>query len=82
MSIMIKIYITSMNNFYNFIVTIFTSECKEYSRGVVEEVGFIPLIPDPEQLSVSAAKCDYTGVELIVGGENANQGEFPHMVRF
>ncbi|CAH2987898.1 unnamed protein product [Chilo suppressalis] len=54
-------------------------KCEEYSRGVVEKVDFIPLLPDPETMSISAAKCDYTGVELIVGGENANQGEFPHM---
>ncbi|CAG9790612.1 unnamed protein product [Diatraea saccharalis] len=54
-------------------------KCEEYSRGVVEKVDFIPLLPDPETMSISAAKCEYTGVELIVGGENANQGEFPHM---
>uniref|UniRef100_A0A2A4JQ23 trypsin n=1 Tax=Heliothis virescens TaxID=7102 RepID=A0A2A4JQ23_HELVI len=54
-------------------------KCEEYSRGVVEKVPYIPLIPDPEPFSVTSAKCDYTGVELIVGGENANPGEFPHM---
>ncbi|KAL4708890.1 hypothetical protein ACJJTC_001689, partial [Scirpophaga incertulas] len=55
-------------------------KCEEYSRGVVEKVDFIPLLPDPETMSISTAKCDYTSVELIVGGENAAQGEFPHMV--
>ncbi|XP_022832269.1 serine protease snake-like [Spodoptera litura] len=54
-------------------------KCEEYSRAVVEKVPYIPLIPNPEPFTVSAAKCDYTGVELIVGGENANPGEFPHM---
>ncbi|XP_004922188.1 serine protease snake [Bombyx mori] len=58
-----------------------TSErkCEEYSRGVVEKVDYLPLLPDPDILSISAAKCDYTGIKLIVGGENANNGEFPHM---
>ncbi|KAG6461962.1 hypothetical protein O3G_MSEX012962 [Manduca sexta] len=55
-------------------------KCEEYSRGVVERVDYIPLLPDPEPFTITAAKCDYTGVELIVGGENAVQGEFPHMV--
>ncbi|XP_049884268.1 venom protease-like [Pectinophora gossypiella] len=54
-------------------------KCSEYSRGVVEKVDFIPLLPDPETLSISASKCDYTRVELIVGGEKASLGEFPHM---
>lgn len=57
------------------------SECEEYSRGVVEKVDYLPLLPDPDILSISAAKCDYTGIKLIVGGENANNGEFPHMVK-
>nr|AAV91455.1 serine protease 7 [Lonomia obliqua] len=43
-------------------------------------MGYIPLIPNPDVLSVKASKCEYTGVELIVGGEKASQGEFPHMV--
>ncbi|OWR44001.1 seminal fluid protein CSSFP025 [Danaus plexippus plexippus] len=30
-------------------------------------------------MSISAPKCDYNGVELIVGGEDADTGEFPHM---
>ncbi|XP_053622871.1 serine protease snake-like [Plodia interpunctella] len=54
-------------------------KCEQYSRGVTERVDFIPLLPNPETMTISSAKCDYAGVELIVGGENANQGEFPHM---
>ncbi|XP_045509083.1 venom protease-like [Colias croceus] len=54
-------------------------KCEEYSRGVTQTVDFIPLVPDPDTLSISAAKCDYNGVELIVGGEAASTGEFPHM---
>ncbi|XP_050677290.1 serine protease snake-like [Leptidea sinapis] len=54
-------------------------KCEEYSKNVIQTVDFLPLLPDPETHSISSAKCDYTKVELIVGGENANQGEFPHM---
>ncbi|KAL0809013.1 hypothetical protein ABMA28_012661, partial [Loxostege sticticalis] len=54
-------------------------KCDEYSREVVERVDFIPLLPDPETISLTSAKCDYIGVQLIVGGEKASQGEFPHM---
>ncbi|CAH2064656.1 unnamed protein product, partial [Iphiclides podalirius] len=54
-------------------------KCKEYSRGVMQRVDFIPLVPEPDAQTISAANCNYTGVELIVGGEVAEQGEFPHM---
>ncbi|CAB3246531.1 unnamed protein product [Arctia plantaginis] len=54
-------------------------KCEEYSRGVVLKVEYMALIPDAEALSVSAAKCDYNTIELIIGGENAEPGEFPHM---
>ncbi|XP_039762927.1 venom protease-like [Pararge aegeria] len=54
-------------------------KCEEYSRHVTQTVGFITLDVEPEKMTISAPKCDYNGVELIVGGENANQGEFPHM---
>ncbi|XP_069364373.1 venom protease-like [Maniola hyperantus] len=54
-------------------------KCEEYGRHVTQTVGFITLDAEPEKMTISAPKCDYNGVELIVGGENANQGEFPHM---
>ncbi|XP_063836138.1 serine protease snake-like isoform X1 [Ostrinia nubilalis] len=54
-------------------------KCDEYSKAVVEKVEFLPLLPNPERLSITSAKCDYIGVKLIVGGEKASQGEFPHM---
>lgn len=54
-------------------------KCEEYSRSVVKTIGYIPLLPNPESFSVSEANCEYTGLELIVGGENAKPGEFPHM---
>ncbi|CAH0730892.1 unnamed protein product, partial [Brenthis ino] len=50
-------------------------KCKEYSEGLFQTVVFIA----SGARSISAPKCDYAGVGLIVGGENANQGEFPHM---
>ncbi|CAF4942755.1 unnamed protein product [Pieris macdunnoughi] len=54
-------------------------KCQEYSRGVTQMVDFIPLVPDPDTLHISAAKCDYNKVDLIVGGETTSPGEFPHM---
>ncbi|XP_059051620.1 serine protease snake-like [Achroia grisella] len=54
-------------------------KCEQYSRGVTEKVDFIPLLPNPETMSISSPKCEYSGVELIVGGQSADQGEFPHM---
>ncbi|CAK1553226.1 unnamed protein product [Leptosia nina] len=54
-------------------------KCEEYSRGVIQTVDFIPLVPDPDPLHISAAKCDYNKVDLIVGGETTSPGEFPHM---
>lgn len=54
-------------------------KCEEYSKSVIQRVDFIPLLTEPETMSISAPKCDYTGIQLIVGGENATQGEFPHM---
>ncbi|CAK1592066.1 unnamed protein product [Parnassius mnemosyne] len=54
-------------------------KCELFSKAVVQQVDFISLIPDPDPISISAADCNYTGVELIVGGVNARQGEFPHM---
>ncbi|XP_048002705.1 venom protease-like isoform X2 [Leguminivora glycinivorella] len=54
-------------------------KCEEYSKSVVQTFSFLPLVPEPETVSISAPKCDYVKVELIVGGENAQLGEFPHM---
>ncbi|XP_026748047.1 serine protease snake-like [Trichoplusia ni] len=54
-------------------------KCEEYSSAVTQKVDYIPLLPNPQTLSISSAKCDYTGIKLIVGGQNANTGEFPHM---
>lgn len=36
---------------------------------------------DPNPISFTVEKCDYNSVPLIVGGEVAKLGEFPHMVR-
>ncbi|XP_068627215.1 trypsin-1-like [Battus philenor] len=54
-------------------------KCEEYSKAVINQVDFISLLPEPETMSITDVNCNYTGVELIVGGENAQQGEFPHM---
>nr|CAD7402476.1 unnamed protein product [Timema poppensis] len=39
----------------------------------------LPLLPDPEPISVQVEKCNYNSVKLIVGGEETVPGEFPHM---
>lgn len=54
-------------------------KCDEYSKGVTQTVDFLPLLPDPDTMSISAPKCNYAKVELIVGGETTETGEFPHM---
>ncbi|RVE40311.1 hypothetical protein evm_015039 [Chilo suppressalis] len=54
-------------------------ECDAYSRSVVQKVDVSALLVNDEGVSVVASKCQYTGVELIIGGEDANRGEFPHM---
>ncbi|XP_026325621.1 serine protease snake-like [Hyposmocoma kahamanoa] len=54
-------------------------KCEEYSRSVVQTVNFFALVPNPDPMSLSAPKCNYIGVELVVGGEKASLGEFPHM---
>lgn len=41
----------------------------------------LPLVSDPNPISFTVEKCDYNSVPLIVGGEVAKLGEFPHMVR-
>lgn len=56
------------------------SECKEYSKLVTAQVGVLPLVPTPEPVYVDIPKCDFTSVPLIVGGEEAELKEFPHMV--
>lgn len=60
---------------------IFILECEEYSSRVVTVVEALPLLPDSEPLTFKVASCEYSNVPLIVGGEEVNVGEFPHMVR-
>nr|AEW46877.1 seminal fluid protein CSSFP027 [Chilo suppressalis] len=54
-------------------------KCDAYSRSVVQKVDVSALLVNDEGVSVVASKCQYTGVELIIGGEDANRGEFPYM---
>ncbi|CAG9790630.1 unnamed protein product [Diatraea saccharalis] len=54
-------------------------KCDAYSRQVVQKVDASLLLLNDEGVSVAATRCHYTSVELIVGGEDANRGEFPHM---
>ncbi|XP_063220939.1 serine protease Hayan-like [Bacillus rossius redtenbacheri] len=55
------------------------TKCDEYSQQVRSNVSALPLVPDPEPISLQVANCNYNGVLLIVGGEKTVPGEFPHM---
>ncbi|KAF4517001.1 hypothetical protein B566_EDAN009674 [Ephemera danica] len=55
-------------------------KCQEYSKNVTREVSAIVLTADASVVTQTVAKCDYTNVHLIVGGEEVKVGEFPHMV--
>ncbi|XP_028171689.1 serine protease snake-like [Ostrinia furnacalis] len=54
-------------------------KCDAYSRSVLSRVDASPLSVDNDGLTFVASKCHYTSVELIIGGEDATRGEFPHM---
>ncbi|KAL0809035.1 hypothetical protein ABMA28_012676 [Loxostege sticticalis] len=54
-------------------------KCDAYSRSVIERVEVSPLLVSNDGISFDASKCTYTSVKLIIGGEDANKGEFPHM---
>lgn len=52
--------------------------CKEYAKKIKKTSQFGSLSLDPSAQNISLAGCNWvTG--LIVGGVNANTGEFPHM---
>ncbi|XP_068627163.1 serine protease snake-like [Battus philenor] len=56
-------------------------KCEEYSKAAVKEVEFIPLELDPDgSKTIKIPYCLHSSVELIVGGQVALNGEFPHMV--
>ncbi|KAK4871702.1 hypothetical protein RN001_015826 [Aquatica leii] len=54
-------------------------KCIEYSKLVTGVVNAVPLVTDPEEVSIDVVKCDHNGVALIVGGSPASPGEFPFM---
>ncbi|XP_045541206.1 serine protease snake-like [Papilio machaon] len=54
-------------------------KCEEYSRIVTQNVVYSPLVPDESPKSVSTPNCFHSYIELVVGGEKATAGEFPHM---
>ncbi|KDR24454.1 serine protease snake-like [Zootermopsis nevadensis] len=54
-------------------------KCNEYSRPVTSTIAALPLVPAPEPIHVEIPKCDFTSVQLIVGGEETKLKEFPHM---
>ncbi|XP_055635644.1 serine protease snake-like [Toxorhynchites rutilus septentrionalis] len=53
-------------------------KCSEYrDKTTMAFSSAIPLTLDPEPIHFNASKCDKS-VQLIVGGEDAKPGEFPH----
>lgn len=52
--------------------------CKQYAKIFTQTVQVIPLVTNPKPVSWSVANCE-NSVPLIVGGEEARPGEFPHM---
>jgi len=47
---------------------------------VTSQTAALLLVPTPELVHVEIPKCDFTSVRLIVGGEETELKEFPHMV--
>lgn len=54
------------------------TECEEYSKLAVNKFSVSPLVLEPEIYEFETPNCDFT-TPLIVDGEKAKTGEFPHM---
>ncbi|XP_046997816.1 serine protease snake-like isoform X1 [Schistocerca americana] len=54
-------------------------KCDEYAKSVTERVEALPLLPNPDPVTIQVKKCDFEKLPLIVGGEKTVVGEFPHM---
>lgn len=59
------------------ILTFYILECDEYAELTKEKVYVNPLSLGTVQHAISLSKCDAT-TPLIVGGERAKNGEYPH----
>lgn len=58
------------------------AECSEYAKLVTQTVSAVPLSITSQISSTEVPDCPKEAVELIVGGQKAALGEFPHMVIF
>ncbi|XP_021703323.1 serine protease snake isoform X1 [Aedes aegypti] len=54
-------------------------KCEEYVNQTMTSVSVISLILDPTPIEFTSYNCSKT-IDLIVGGEDAKSGEFPHQV--
>nr|BBG28441.1 secreted serine protease Snake [Gryllus bimaculatus] len=54
-------------------------KCRQFSADVTQTIEALPLVPNPKPVQVHVPNCDISRLPLIVGGENAELGEFPHM---
>lgn len=58
----------------------FISECDEYLEQISTQLTYVPLTAASQPVSIKVSDCDAANVHLIVGGQEAKLGEFPHMV--
>ncbi|XP_059471518.1 venom protease-like [Neocloeon triangulifer] len=54
-------------------------KCEEFLKKISRPVLFLPLTAVGNPQSFDVQECDASNVHLIVGGEEAKVGEFPHM---
>ncbi|XP_071451963.1 serine protease snk-like [Hetaerina americana] len=54
-------------------------KCEEYSELVTDRIEGLPLVLEPDPVSLNVANCPDAGLHLIVGGEETDPGEYPHM---
>lgn len=72
--------IDPIKNYFFFVLILYKIECKEYEDAKYERtytnVGF-----NDKPILEKIDRCSFSNVPLVVGGEVANPGEFPHMVK-
>uniref|UniRef100_A0A1B6CWC8 Peptidase S1 domain-containing protein n=2 Tax=Clastoptera arizonana TaxID=38151 RepID=A0A1B6CWC8_9HEMI len=54
-------------------------KCDGYGKLVTRTVQALPLSLGADVVSLTIQKCEFNAAKLIVGGSNAESGEFPHM---
>ncbi|CAH0562168.1 unnamed protein product [Brassicogethes aeneus] len=52
-------------------------KCHEYSKSVTKTIKGLSLLPNAENSNIEGSKCDFNKIPFIIGGEPAEEGEFP-----